>query len=71
MLALCRPEQTGLLESSEAVAVLITAGVLQLSRRIYAKPMSLPEFILERARSSAGDTRRLHDIFQRLESGMP
>ena len=32
--------------------------------------MSLPEFILERARSSAGDTRRLHDIFQRLESGM-
>ncbi len=71
MLALCRPEQTGLLESSEAVAVLITAGVLQLSHRIYAKPMSLPEFILERARSSAGDTRRLHDIFQRLESGMP
>ena len=45
-------------------------AVPQFSHRIYGKPMSLPEFILERARSSAGDTRRLHEMFQRLESGM-
>ena len=49
---------------------LIQKCVLQLAHKIYEKPMSLPEFVLERGRSSAGDARRLRDMFLRLDAGV-
>ncbi len=42
----------------------------QVAHKIYAKPMSLPDFILERGRSSGGDLRRLRDMFLKLDAGM-
>ncbi len=59
----------GTLQGLEALD-LIQKCVLQLAHKIYEKPMSLPEFVLERGRSSAGDARRLRDMFLRLDAGV-
>ncbi|KAL0026116.1 hypothetical protein WJX79_001072 [Trebouxia sp. C0005] len=42
-----------------------------LAKRLYERPMSLPEHILDRGLSNTGDVLRLRHLFQKLEAGQP
>ncbi|DBA66272.1 TPA: hypothetical protein ACH3X2_002527 [Trebouxia sp. C0005] len=44
---------------------------MQLAKRLYERPMSLPEHILDRGLSNTGDVLRLRHLFQKLEAGQP